>query len=52
MDLGAEIVHFMDDMISIMTLINKNKLWDLVRQQTIPTERPPLVSEVSANFSI
>jgi hypothetical protein len=22
----------------------------LVRQQTIPTERPPLVSEVSANF--
>jgi hypothetical protein len=23
----------------------------LVRQQTIPTERPPLVGEVSANFS-
>jgi hypothetical protein len=22
----------------------------LVRQQTIPTERPPLVGEVSANF--
>jgi hypothetical protein len=23
----------------------------LVRKRTIPTERPPLVSEVSANFS-
>jgi hypothetical protein len=23
----------------------------IVRQQTIPTERPPLVGEVSANFS-
>jgi hypothetical protein len=23
----------------------------LVRQRTIPTERPPLVGEVSANFS-
>jgi hypothetical protein len=27
------------------------KLRGLVRQQTIPTERPPLVGEVSANFS-
>jgi hypothetical protein len=25
--------------------------WLLVRKRTIPTERPPLVSEVSANFS-
>jgi hypothetical protein len=24
--------------------------WLLVRKRTIPTERPPLVSEVSANF--
>jgi hypothetical protein len=24
--------------------------WPLVRKQTIPTERPPLVGEVSANF--
>jgi hypothetical protein len=27
------------------------KLRGLVRQRTIPTERPPLVGEVSANFS-
>jgi hypothetical protein len=27
------------------------KLGGLVRQRTIPTERPPLISEVSANFS-
>jgi hypothetical protein len=25
--------------------------WPLVRKRTIPTERPPLVGEVSANFS-
>jgi hypothetical protein len=25
-------------------------LWPLVRKRTIPTERPPLVGEVSANF--
>jgi hypothetical protein len=25
--------------------------WLLVRKQTTPTERPPLVGEVSANFS-
>jgi hypothetical protein len=24
--------------------------WLVVRKRTIPTERPPLVSEVSANF--
>jgi hypothetical protein len=29
----------------------KTKLpWPLVRTRTIPTERPPLVGEVSANF--
>jgi hypothetical protein len=27
------------------------KIWGLVRQRTIPTERSPLVGEVSANFS-
>jgi hypothetical protein len=32
---------------------NNNKTpWPFVRKQTIPTERPPLVSEVSANFSL
>jgi hypothetical protein len=31
-------------------LLKKNS-WALVLQQTIPTERLPLVSEVSANFS-
>jgi hypothetical protein len=29
----------------------KNKLRGLVRQRTIPTERPPLVGENSADFS-
>jgi hypothetical protein len=29
----------------------QNKLRGLVRQRTIPTERPPLVGEVSANFT-
>jgi hypothetical protein len=29
----------------------KKKSVALVRKGTIPTERPPLVSEVSANFS-
>jgi hypothetical protein len=31
--------------------INKTNSRALVRQRTIPTERPPLVGEVSANFS-
>jgi hypothetical protein len=31
--------------------INKKKLQGLVRQRTIPTERPPLVGKVSANES-
>jgi hypothetical protein len=30
---------------------NKTNSGTLVRQRTIPTERPPLVGEVSANFS-
>jgi hypothetical protein len=29
----------------------RKKFRGLVRQRTIPTERPPLVGEVSANFS-
>jgi predicted RND superfamily exporter protein len=33
------------------TSINKKAAQQWVRQQTIPTERPPLVGEVSANFS-
>jgi hypothetical protein len=33
------------------TISKTNKLRGLVRQRTIPTERPPLVGEVSANFS-
>jgi hypothetical protein len=31
--------------------LQKKKLRALVRQRTIPTERPPLVGEVSLNFS-
>jgi hypothetical protein len=34
--------------IIIIIIINH---WALVRQRTIPTERPPLVGEVRANFS-
>jgi hypothetical protein len=29
---------------------NKHSTWPVVRKRTIPTERPPLVGEVSANF--
>jgi hypothetical protein len=29
---------------------SKKNPWLLVRKRTIPTERPPLVGEVSANF--
>jgi hypothetical protein len=38
----------------LSSLQNNNKTTNsvaLVRKQTIPTERPPLVGEVSANFS-
>jgi hypothetical protein len=31
--------------------IKKKNSVDLVRQRTIPIERPPLVGEISANFS-
>jgi hypothetical protein len=36
---------------SFVLLRAKKKLRGLVRQRTIPTERPPLVGEVNANFS-
>jgi hypothetical protein len=35
----------------IILILNKKKLRGLVRQRTIPTERPPLVGEVSANLA-
>jgi hypothetical protein len=37
---------------TIVFLNNKQKQipWSLVRERTIPTESPPLVGEVSANF--
>jgi hypothetical protein len=31
---------------------NNNNSVALVREQTMPTERPPLVSEVRANFCV
>jgi hypothetical protein len=31
-------------------MTTERALWPLVRKQTIPTERPPFVGEVSANF--
>jgi hypothetical protein len=34
----------------VLRIYNNNSV-ALVRQRTIPTERPPLVGEVSANFS-
>jgi hypothetical protein len=33
-------------------LQEKKTPWLLVRKRTIPTERPPLVGEVSANFCV
>jgi hypothetical protein len=41
---GLLVVHAHDG------LRPKKTLWPLVRKRTIPTERPPLVGEVSANF--
>jgi hypothetical protein len=35
---------------SILIINNNNNSVALVRDRTIPTERPPLVGEVSANF--
>jgi hypothetical protein len=36
----------------LLPINNNNKTpWLLVRKRTIPTERPPLVGEVSANFN-
>jgi hypothetical protein len=34
----------------ICSIIKKQTPWPSVRKRTIPTERPPLVDEVSANF--
>jgi hypothetical protein len=36
--------------IIIIIIINKNNCVALVRERSIPTERPPLVVEVSVNF--
>jgi hypothetical protein len=35
---------------ALLTSLRKKKTRGLVRRRTIPTERPPLVGEVSANF--
>jgi hypothetical protein len=35
---------------SVRALLKLNSV-DLVRERTIPTERPPLLGEVSANFA-
>jgi hypothetical protein len=35
---------------SLNLKIFKKTLWTLVRKQTIPTKRPPLVSKISANI--
>jgi hypothetical protein len=37
-------------MVQIFTRINNNNSVALARKRTIPTEQPPLVGEVSANF--
>jgi hypothetical protein len=34
-----------------LTENKKQTPWPLFRKRTVPTERPPLVGEVSANFS-
>jgi hypothetical protein len=39
------------EVVQIMYTNQKKKTpWLVVRKRTIPTERPPLVSEASANF--
>jgi hypothetical protein len=55
---SAAPIHFMiwrldNGTVFVVTDYNKNKTNSvaLVRKRTIPTERPPLVREVSANFS-
>jgi hypothetical protein len=49
-----ELVAYSTDNFSVKYEKNKSVLvktpWLLVRKQTIPTERPPLVGEVSVNF--
>jgi hypothetical protein len=44
-DPQGRILGFLDRM-----LVNNNNAMALVRERTTPTERPPLVGEVSANF--
>jgi hypothetical protein len=53
------IMHFLQSPLNFQVLLlssiffNANKQqaqWPLVREQTIQTEQPPLVGEVSANF--
>jgi hypothetical protein len=52
---GLQIHRFPDQVrntaISNALQIHKKNSGALIRQRTIPTERPPLVSEISANFS-
>jgi hypothetical protein len=49
-------VSFLENFVDIENIQNKKqqtrttKCVALVRKQTMPTERPPLVGEVSANF--
>jgi predicted pyridoxine 5'-phosphate oxidase superfamily flavin-nucleotide-binding protein len=44
-------LRFRSVIVLLFLIENKKKLRGLVRQRTIPTEWPPLVGEVSANFS-
>jgi hypothetical protein len=39
----------METLLNLLTTKKNSMAW--VRELTIPTERPPLVGEVSANFS-
>jgi hypothetical protein len=39
------------EFLTLKLFYEKKKLRGFVRQRTIPTEQPPLVGEVSANFS-
>jgi hypothetical protein len=44
------VIAFNENGIVRQPYTNKTKSVALVRKQTIPTERPPLVGEVMANF--
>jgi hypothetical protein len=48
--ISTDLIHLTEDRSYIYNNNNNNNSVALVLERTIPTERPPLVGEVSANF--